>query len=123
MSAAIQVFVGLALAPPGAWSAGDLRGRAALFTIIAYAIAAVATIGYLLALASGPASVVVPLVATSPALAGALAIAFSRRRAVRADSPRSPSPWPEPSCWPEVESLRPVRRLGQGIVWAARALG
>ena len=63
MSAAVQVVVGLALAPPWAWSAGDLRGRAALFTIVAYAIAAVATIGYLLALASGPASVVVPLVA------------------------------------------------------------
>lgn len=76
MSAAVQVVVGLALAPPWAWSAGDLRGRAAIFTIVAYAIAAVATIGYLLALASGPASTVVPLVATSPALAGVLAIAF-----------------------------------------------
>lgn len=76
MSAAVQVVVGLALAPPWAWSAGDLRGRAAIFTIVAYAIAAVATIGYLLALASGPASAIVPLVATSPALAGGLAIAF-----------------------------------------------
>ncbi len=76
MSAAVQVVVGLALAPPWAWSSRDLRGRAALFTIVAYAIAAVATIGYLLALASGQASVVVPLVATSPALAGVLAIAL-----------------------------------------------
>ncbi len=76
MSAAVQVVVGLALAPPHTWSAGDLRGRAALFTLVAYAIAAMATIGYLLALASGPASAVVPLVATSPALAGMLGIAF-----------------------------------------------
>lgn len=83
MSAAVQVGAGLALAPPWAWSASDLRGRAALFTIVAYAIAAVATIGYLLALAAGPASVVVPLVATSPALAGILAIVFLKEEGGR----------------------------------------
>jgi uncharacterized membrane protein len=42
---------------------------------VAYVLGGVATIGYLLALASGPAAVVVPLVATSPALAGLLGIA------------------------------------------------
>lgn len=81
MSAAVQVAVGLALAPPGSWSPTDLRGRAALYTIVGYAVAAVATIGYLLALASGPASAVVPLVAASPALAGLVGIAVLREKA------------------------------------------
>ena len=40
--------------------------------VVAYAIGAVATIGYLLVLAAGSAAVVVPLVAPSPALAGLL---------------------------------------------------
>jgi uncharacterized membrane protein len=62
------------LAPPTKWKRSDLRGRPALFTIVAYVLGGVATIGYLLALASGPAAVVVPLVATSPALAGLLGI-------------------------------------------------
>jgi len=43
--------------------------------VIAYAFAGAATIGYLLALAAGPAAIIVPLVATSPALAGILGIA------------------------------------------------
>lgn len=80
MSAAVQVAVGLVIAPPWAWSAHDLRGRPAAFTVIAYAIAGIATIGYLLALATGPAAAVVPLVATSPALAGLLGIALLRER-------------------------------------------
>jgi len=75
MGAAVQVVVGLFLAPAWKWERADLRGRPALFTIIAYVLGGVATIGYLLALASGPAAVVVPLVATSPALAGLLGIA------------------------------------------------
>jgi len=74
MGAAVQVVVGLVLAPPRAWSRADLRGQPAVFTIIAYVIAGIATIGYLLALASGRAAVVVPLVATSPALAGLLGV-------------------------------------------------
>jgi len=73
MGAAVQVVVGLFLAPLRVWSAADLRSRPAAFTIIAYVIAGIATIGYLLALASGPAAIVVPLVATSPAFAGLLA--------------------------------------------------
>ena len=75
-SAAVQVLVGIFLAPPWRWSARDLSGRPALYTLIAYGVAAVATIGYLLALAQGPAAVIVPLVATSPALAGLLGVAF-----------------------------------------------
>jgi len=42
-----------------------------------------ATIGYLLALASGPAALVVPLVATSPALAGLLGIMVLREKTSR----------------------------------------
>lgn len=74
MSAAVQVAVGLVVAPPWIWSPSDLGGRPAVFTVVAYASAGVATIGYLLALASGPVAVVVPLVATSPALAGILGV-------------------------------------------------
>ena len=59
----------------------DLKGKPAVFTIVAYAIGGVATIGYLRALASGPAAVVVPLVATSPALAGLLGIMVLREKA------------------------------------------
>ncbi|HUZ90112.1 MAG TPA: EamA family transporter, partial [Candidatus Acidoferrales bacterium] len=65
------------------WSAADLRGRPATFTIIAYVIAGIATIGYLLALASGPAAAVVPLVAASPALAGLLGIAILKEKTNR----------------------------------------
>lgn len=81
MSAGVQVVVGLALAPPWRWLRDDLRGRPALFTLVAYAAAGLATIGYLLALSEGPAAVIVPLVATSPALAGLLGIAVLREKA------------------------------------------
>jgi len=83
MGAAVQVVVGLFLAPPWTWQRSDLRGRPALFTIVGYLIGGVATIGYLLALASGPAAVVVPLVATSPALAGLLGIAVLKEKTSR----------------------------------------
>ncbi len=83
MGAAVQVAVGLYLAPPQAWSRGDVTGRPAAFTIVAYTIAGIATIGYLLALASGPAAVVVPLVATSPALAGLLGVTILKEKTNR----------------------------------------
>ncbi len=83
MGAAVQVVVGLFLAPPRKWEQSDLRGRPALFTIAAYVLGGVATIGYLLALVSGPAAVVVPLVATSPAIAGLLGIAILREKTNR----------------------------------------
>ena len=83
MGAGVQVTVGLVLAPPRNWSAADLKGRPAAFTIIAYAIAGIATIGYLLALSNGPAAIVVPLVATSPAVAGLLGIAFLKEKTNR----------------------------------------
>jgi drug/metabolite transporter (DMT)-like permease len=83
MSAGVQVLVGLFLAPPWRWQRGEVSGRPALFTLIAYGAAAVATIGYLLALASGPAAVIVPLVATSPALAGLLGVVVLKEEASR----------------------------------------
>ena len=83
MGAGVQVVVGLFLAPPWKWDRSDLGGRPALFTIVAYVLGGVATIGYLLALASGPAAVVVPLVATSPALAGLLGIAVLKENTTR----------------------------------------
>lgn len=83
MGAGVQVVVGLFLAPPSTWKRADLRGRPALFTVVAYALGGVATIGYLLALASGPAAIVVPLVATSPAIAGLLGIAVLKETASR----------------------------------------
>lgn len=80
MGATVQVVVGLFLAPLRTWSAADFKGRPAVLTIIAYAIGGIATIGYLLALASGPAAAVVPLVATSPALAGLLGIVVLKEK-------------------------------------------
>ena len=81
MGAGVQVLVGLFLAPPSKWHRSDLRGRPAVYTVVAYVLGGVATIGYLLALASGRAAVVVPLVATSPAIAGLLGIAFLKEKA------------------------------------------
>ncbi len=65
MGAAVQIVVGLAPAPPWHWTFTELSGRPAVYTVLAYAIAGVAAIGYLSALASGPAAVVVPLVSVS----------------------------------------------------------
>ncbi|TAN31715.1 DMT family transporter [bacterium] len=80
MGAGVQVLVGLALAPPWRWTLQELSGRPALYTVFAYSIAGIATIGYLSALASGPAAVVVPLVSTSPALAGILGVVLLKER-------------------------------------------
>lgn len=78
MSSAVQVLVGLSIAPPSRWRRDELLRRPAVYTIIAYVTAGIATIGYLSALASGPTAVVVPLVATSPALAGFFGIVWLR---------------------------------------------
>jgi uncharacterized membrane protein len=58
----------------------DRQGRIVVVTLVA---AALATIGYLTALSLGPASVIVPLVATSPALGGLLGLIVLRERASR----------------------------------------
>lgn len=83
MGAGVQIAVGLVLAPPSKWKLADLRGRPALFIVAGYVLGGVATIGYLLALATGPAAVVVPLVATSPALAGLVGIVVLREKTGR----------------------------------------
>jgi uncharacterized membrane protein len=54
-----------------------------LLTLVAYGVAGVATIGYLLALSAGPAAIIVPMVATSPALAGLLGIVALRESVSR----------------------------------------
>lgn len=82
-SAGVQIVVGLFLAPPWRWQRSDLSGRPTVLTVIAYVAGGIATIGYLLALAEGPAAIVVPLVATSPALAGVLGILLLREKANR----------------------------------------
>ena len=83
MSAAVQVIVGLFLAPPTRWHGRDLLRRPAVFTVAANVTAGIATIGYLAALASGPGSVVVPLVAASPAVAGLAGIIFLHEKTSR----------------------------------------
>ena len=83
MSAAVQVVVGLFLVPSSRWHRHDLLRRPAIFTVVAYVTAGIGTIGYLAALASGPASVVVPLVATSPALAGLAGTLFLHERSTK----------------------------------------
>lgn len=83
LGAAVQVAVGLFLAPPWRWRRSDVGGRPALYTVIAYLVGGIATIAYLVALSEGPAAVVVPLVATSPALAGLLGILVLREGAGR----------------------------------------
>src|SRR5437899_1059433 len=77
-SAVVQLIVGLTIArgePLGGRELLHGRGLATALTLVA---AALATIGYLSALSVGPASVLVPLVATSPAIGGLLGIIMLR---------------------------------------------
>lgn len=53
------------------------------WTFVILVLAAFATIGYLFALSTGPAAVIVPLVATSPALGGLLGVVVLRERTTR----------------------------------------
>jgi hypothetical protein len=106
--APMRAFMSLGHTPPlllyGMLGACQPRIDARGGPVIAYAIGAIATIGYLLALASGPAAVIVPLVATSPALAGFLGIAILRESATRRKVLTSPSRSPAPSYyqWADV---------------------
>jgi drug/metabolite transporter (DMT)-like permease len=82
-SALVQLAVGVVIARRVPLdSAGSLRGMPLIVTIT-LAAAALATIGYLSALALGPASLIVPLVATSPALGGLLGILVLKERITR----------------------------------------
>lgn len=69
-SAAVQVVVGFVLLRRTHSSLPDLRPRLMRWTLFVIVLAALATIGYLWALSIGPAIVIVPLVATGPALGG-----------------------------------------------------
>lgn len=74
VSAAVQLAVGLVLArhePLATTRLTSGSGAVIAATLIA---AAVATVGYLYALSVGPASLIVPLVATSPAFGGLMAV-------------------------------------------------
>ena len=76
----VQLMVGLFIARAEPLHLGEnLRGRPLVVTLT-LAAAALATVAYLAALATGPASVVVPLVATSPTLGGLLGIVLLKER-------------------------------------------
>jgi drug/metabolite transporter (DMT)-like permease len=82
-SVLVQLAVGAAIArrePVGMRDA--LTGRPFVVTLT-LAAAALATVGYLAALSTGPASVIVPLVATSPTVGGILGILVLRERVTR----------------------------------------
>jgi uncharacterized membrane protein len=82
-SAVVQLGVGIAIARTEPLAVSQMfQGRALAITLILVG-AAIATIGYLSALSIGPASLIVPFVATSPSLGGLAAIVFLRERADR----------------------------------------
>ncbi len=79
----VQLVVGLYIARAEPIDpVANLRGMSLVVTLT-LAAAALATIGYLSALSVGPASLVVPLVATSPALGGLLGIFALKEHASR----------------------------------------
>ncbi len=79
-SVIVQLIVGLFIArAEPIHLAEHLHGRPLAVTLT-LAAAAVATVGYLSALEIGPASVIVPLVATSPMLGGLLGIVVLKER-------------------------------------------
>jgi O-acetylserine/cysteine efflux transporter len=69
-SASVQVGIGSMLLHRSGGSFPRPTTRLLRWTFVVLVLAALATIGYLWALSIGPASAVVPLVSTSPALAG-----------------------------------------------------
>ena len=82
-STLVQLAVGALLARREPIAIGRLvHGRGPVIVGVLVS-AAIATIGYLYALSVGPASVVVPLVATSPSFAGLLALVMLREPSTR----------------------------------------
>jgi drug/metabolite transporter (DMT)-like permease len=71
-SASVQVVVGSFLLRRSNAPFPSVRPRLIRLTTLVLVLAAVATTGYLFALSQGPAAIIVPLVATSPALGGLL---------------------------------------------------
>jgi O-acetylserine/cysteine efflux transporter len=82
-SAAVQVVLGVAILRRARAPFPRMSGRLMRWTVFVLALAALATIGYLWALSRGPASVIVPLVAISPALGGLLGAIALHERATR----------------------------------------
>ncbi len=80
-SALVQLAVGLIIARAEPVGVAELARGRGLVTAVVLVAAAIATIGYLSALSVGPASLIVPLVATSPVLGGLLGIVALRERA------------------------------------------
>lgn len=77
VSASVQIVVGWVLLRRSGSSLPHLRTPLMRWMVVILVGAAVGTIGYLFALSRGPATLIVPLVATSPALAGDIgALAF-----------------------------------------------
>jgi uncharacterized membrane protein len=82
--AAVQLVVGLVLARNEPFDVAETLHGAGLVVVATLVAAAIATIGYLSALSLGPASVIVPLVATSPAIGGLLgALVLHERVTIR----------------------------------------
>jgi uncharacterized membrane protein len=82
-SAAVQVLVGGYLLRRSGAPFPDLRPWLMRWAVVVIALSAVATIGYLWALSKGPAAVIVPLVATSPALGGFLGAVVLKEKTTR----------------------------------------
>lgn len=80
VSAAVQLAVGLVLARNEPLDVRELLQPRGVATVTVLVAAAAATIGYLSALSTGPASVIVPLVATSPAMGGLLGVILLHER-------------------------------------------
>ena len=81
--ASVQMVVGAYLLRRSGAPFPDLRPRLMRRAVVVLALAAVATVGYLWALSVGPAAVIVPLVATSPALGGLLGAVILKERTTR----------------------------------------
>jgi hypothetical protein len=81
MSASVQVVMGLLLAPPWRWRRADLKCRPAALTVVAYVAAGLAK--NRLPGTGGAAAAFVPLVATRPALRGAVGMLVLRELACR----------------------------------------
>ena len=79
-SVLVQLAVGLFIARREPLNLSQHLGGRPLAVTLTLAAAAVATVAYLEALATGPASVVVPLVATSPTVGGLLGILVLKER-------------------------------------------
>jgi len=82
-TAAIQVIVGSVLVRRSGGTFPSLSTPLMRWTLVTLILAAGATVGYLFALSSGPAAVIVPLVATSPALGGLIGTIVLREHATR----------------------------------------